>query len=85
MHTVDRRPAYFDGEQIVFCEILPHWQDDYQVALLRESLAEIESDQAKSTRFCRRNNFGLDLSYGYVVVGLKREWVKRKKGRAVHA
>lgn len=75
MHTIEGKAATFsrrDG-QIVFVDVLPHWQDKPNHALLRASVAEIERDQ----RVTQRNRASWKLKdpagkYGYVIVDLPR-------------
>ena len=71
LHTLDGRPAYFDGEQVVFSHQLPHWEDEYDATRVVASLEELLDQQAASLRY--RSRKGWDVPHmGYVVVGFPR-------------
>jgi hypothetical protein len=70
LHTVDGRPAYFDGEQVVFAEVHPYWEDSFETCVLRRSVDEIHADQERSARYREKRGFGRLGRYGYVVVAL---------------
>jgi hypothetical protein len=69
LHTLDGKPAYFDGEQLVFAWQLPHWEDEYDACRCCSSVAQIESQQEAHEHY--RNSYGWDLlPMGYVVIGV---------------
>lgn len=80
LHTLDGKPAYFDGEQIVYADQLPYWEDEFQTCLLRRSLMDIKFDEERSARFRARRGWKIP-TYGYVVVATSTEWIPRSRIR----
>lgn len=69
MHTLDGRPAYFDGEQIVYANDQATWEDVSNVCVLRRSLRQIRADQRRTEQFRKRNHFSAFYRLGWVIVG----------------
>lgn len=67
MHTLDGKPAYFDGEQIVYAELRDHWQDDYSVCVLRTSVDQIRKDQEASRKYREKSRWDVG-EYDFVIV-----------------
>lgn len=58
MHTVLNRPAFFNGEQIVFGKV---------VDKLCKSLGEIRREQQATIRWRKMNDYSVDIGdYNYV-------------------
>lgn len=51
IHTVDGKPGYFDGDQIVYAEQGDHWCDDYPTVTAVTNEAQIRDERQKSEAF----------------------------------
>ena len=81
MHTIDGRAAFFDERsgQIVFAEHRDHWQDDYPLVVMRESVEQIREDQRKTREYRKRMGFKDDVGkYDYVILSLGPGWIPWK-------
>jgi len=67
MHTLDGRPGYFDGEQIVFAEDRETWRDDYYLCVVVESVERINDERTRSEAFRLKHKFDVP-KYGYVIL-----------------
>lgn len=67
MHTVDGRPGYFDGEQIVFANDRGTWRDDYNFCVIVASVKQIDEERAKSEAFRLKHKWDVPR-YGYVIL-----------------
>jgi hypothetical protein len=72
MHTLDGRPAGWDGDQIVFADVLPRWQDEPGPAHLYLTLAEIKRKIEDSRRWRATKRMPNDFDYGWCVVEVPR-------------
>jgi hypothetical protein len=68
LHTIDGKPATFDGEQISFVTQHPDWQDRPYPARPVASLRTIKAQQARAREYRRQMGFGELGGYGYVFV-----------------
>ena len=68
MHTIDGRPAGFDGEQVVFATHHPHWQDRPYPVRLVASLRTIRAQQERSRSYRASAGFFDEWDYGYAYV-----------------
>jgi hypothetical protein len=71
LNTLDGRPAYFDGEQLVFAEQLPHWQDAYDACRCCTSVAQVELIQEATEHYRLRHGWDV-LPMGYVVIAVRK-------------
>jgi hypothetical protein len=67
MHTLNGKPAYFAGKQVVFA--LQGGSTRTQMPLAR-SLAQIRREQQASARWRAKNLFGAAFMYSYVRVSV---------------
>lgn len=84
MHTLDGEPAFFQKEQIVFAEKRDHWQDDYPVCVLRESVDQIRADQKKHCAFRARHGWDVG-ALDFVIVSLESAVIPWKPAPAKKA
>ena len=61
MHTIDRRPAGFDGSQICY------W---WRRAPLATSLKQIRAERQACIEYRLRQGFDADANYGHITVRL---------------
>lgn len=63
MHTIDGKPAYYDGEQIVYCG-----NGTPVSVLFADSLTEIRRDQQRSAiyRHLKLKDYSGCFGYGYI-------------------
>lgn len=65
MHTIDRVPAFFDGDKICFYR---KYGACYHNILVK-SLRQIKSERAKSIEYRKKRKFVLDLGkYNHLIV-----------------
>lgn len=83
LHTIDTRPATFDGEQLVFATEHPHWQDAPTPAVPVATLAQLAREQEASRRFRAAHRWEA-FDYGYAVLDVPAVPApRRRRTRAV--
>ena len=68
MHTLNGRPAGWDGEQVVFADVMPHWQDVPSPVHAYPELSTVKAQILASQRWRKRKGFANDAEYGWCVV-----------------
>lgn len=70
MHTIDGRPGYFDGHQIVLAEMHDQWRDDYPLCVVVKSERQIRSERQRSEKYRLKHKFDVPV-YDFVILSDK--------------
>lgn len=67
IHTIDGKPGFFDGEQIVCALQRDHWNDDYPLVVPCRSVEQIRNERTISEAYRLRHRFDVPR-YDFIVV-----------------
>lgn len=73
MHTIDGQAAFYSkaNQQIVYAELRDHWEGDYPLCVMRESVEQIREDQRKSAAWRERQGFKPIGKMDFVILSLE--------------